>query len=338
LFINISLNGGDADVTPTVLQIPGIDVYAQEYYPHWFPGAQGGDRVDGSAPMVHQEAAQVAAAGKAYATIEFGWDNTNFLTQSALKQFLDGLQTDSNVVGDGFWALEGHASGHGWEPIPANASCSPTCEEGEDGNWWALYYTGVTTLSNEAADMAARAQLLRGHAYAMSRFPKVPSHERVPAPIITSTTGGKVLFAGAAGSRVYTVQKVGARGSWITVCDRCTTDSSGGWRDPVGGPGCYRVTGYNLDGIAGLASSPAGTGCPTPQARTCSRARTVTVYLPVIPRAPIKVLVDGRRVKTRRRGHRVTFTLARRTPLRERVVIFSGHRRLRHLLVRGCPS
>jgi mannan endo-1,4-beta-mannosidase len=130
LFINISLNGGDADVTPTVLQVPGIDIYAQEYYPHWFPGAQGGDRVDGSAPVVHQEAAQVAAAGKAYATIEFGWDNTNFLTQPALGQFLDGLQADPNVVGDGFWALEGHASGHGWEPIPANAGCSPTCQEG----------------------------------------------------------------------------------------------------------------------------------------------------------------------------------------------------------------
>jgi hypothetical protein len=274
LFADISLTGGDATVTPTVLQIPGIDIYGQEYYPHWFPVAQGGDRVDGIAPLVHAEAAEIAAAGKVYATLEYGWDNTDFLTPSALSQFLTGIETDPNVAGDDFWALQAHANGHGWQPIPADTGCSPSCETLEDGNWWALYYTGVTTLSNQAPDMAARAQLLRAHAYAMSGFASAPSHERVPAPIITSTTGGKVLFEGSAGSPSYTIQKQISSGSWTTGCGHCTTDAAGGWQDPTHNAGCYRVIAYDLDGVPGPASVPAGSGCspadvagPGPQPR-----------------------------------------------------------------------
>jgi hypothetical protein len=172
----------------------------------------------------------------------------------------------------------------------------------------------------------------------MSGFATVPSHERVPAPVITSTTGGKVLFEGSAGSPVYTVQKAGAHGRWITVCDRCTTDASGDWIDPASKPGCYRVIGYNLAGLPGAASMPVGRGCPTPTGNACSTARTVTVYLRTIPHAPLTVRVNGRRVRVRRRGHRVTFTLARRTPVRARVLIFVGDRELRHLLVRDCSS
>jgi predicted GH43/DUF377 family glycosyl hydrolase len=267
LFIDISLNGADATPLPLELGIPGVDVFAQEYYPHWFPGIDG-DRVDGSAPNLHHNAATVAAAGKAYATIEFGWDRTDFASQGALTQFLDGLWADPNVAGDDFWALAGHAPGHGWQPIPANANCSPTCETGEDGNWWAMYYTGLRTLSNTATDMTARAQLLRAHAYAMSGFSATPAHERVPAPVITSVSPtGRVLFEGSAGAPIYAIQRHVHGRWWSTPCRRCTTDAAGGWRDPRGRTGCYRVIGVNLAGVPGPASRPRGRGCPQSAAR-----------------------------------------------------------------------
>lgn len=258
LFVNISLGGGDGFVTDSVLRIPDIDIYATEYYPHWLPIVSGGNRIDGNAPQLHEKAAQVAAAGKAFTAIEFGWDRTDFLTTGALRDFLAGLEADPNVVGDNFWALQAHAEGHGWQPIPADTRCTPTCEWGEDGNWWALYYTGIDTASHSAADMAARAQLLRAHAYAMAGHAVPPPHAPVAAPAVTSTAADTVSFEGAAGAGAYSVQKY-ARGEWVTVCDHCVTDASGGWHDPdSAAPGCYRVLGYNLDGVAGPASVPAG--------------------------------------------------------------------------------
>ncbi|MBB5913008.1 hypothetical protein BJY24_001875 [Nocardia transvalensis] len=258
LFVNISLGGGDGFVTDGALRIPGIDIYAAEYYPHWLPIVSGGNRIDGNAPSLHDKASQVAAAGKSFAVIEFGWDRTDFLTPDALRDFATGLENDPNIAGDNFWALQAHATGHGWQPIPADTGCSPTCEWGEDGNWWALYYTGITTASHDAADMAARAQLLRTHSYAMAGYPVPPPHDPVPAPTITSADAGTVLFEGAAGARDYSIQRQDG-GGWSTVCDHCVTDASGGWHDPdTASPGCYRVVGYNLDGVEGMPSRRAG--------------------------------------------------------------------------------
>jgi hypothetical protein len=42
-------------------------------------------------------------------------------------------------------------------------------------------------------------------------------------------------------------------------CDHCVTDLSNGWSEPSAGA-CYRVIPFNLDGVAGTASAPAGTG------------------------------------------------------------------------------
>ncbi|MFJ4650498.1 hypothetical protein ACIP5Y_04385 [Nocardia sp. NPDC088792] len=251
LFMDISSVGTD----PAALRIPGVDVYGTEYYPHWAPVIDG-NRIDGAAPGLHQQAAQTVAAGKVFSPLEFGWDSTDFLTPAALDQFLTGLETDPNIAGDNFWALQSHADGHGWQPIPADTRCTPTCAWGEDGNWWALYYTGVDTLSMSAPDMAARAQLLRAHAYRMAGFPDPPVHQPVPAPVITSAADGAVLFQGAAGAPDYTIQKQTPDG-WNTVCDHCTTDAAPAWRDTTD-PGCYRVIGYNLDGLEGPASDPAG--------------------------------------------------------------------------------
>jgi hypothetical protein len=257
LFIDISTPAADtfSDVPdPKTLATPGVDVFAQEWYPHWFPQALSSS--DPTAPLLHRNAHLVAAAGKAYATIEFGWDPTDYVTPQVLDAFLAGLRDDPDISGDAYWALMAHESGHGWMPVPADQGCRPTCEWGEDGNWWALYYTGVDTQANTAADMATRAQSLRDHAYAMAGFAQTPPHERVPAPTITSLGHGIVRFQGSAGSPVYSVQTRTRGGRWRTPCRRCTTDADDGWRLPPRAT-CVRMIGYNLDGRAGPPSRPA---------------------------------------------------------------------------------
>jgi mannan endo-1,4-beta-mannosidase len=257
--------------TPQMLAIPTVDVYSTEIYPHWsqyygLPPSQVAD-------VAHEEAAQAAAAGKVWAMSEFGWDKTDFATEADLTSFLDGITADPDISGDLFWALESHASGHGWQPLPANEECQagasdsapptqpdPTgagCSTNEDGNWWALYYTGISTLSNTAADMQARAQILRTHAYQMRGIP-VPPQSIPPAPIITRTSGGRIYWEGSAGAVDYSIQRSSTGwGNWKTVCDRCVTDQSNGWATTSSG--YYRVIPYNLDGRPGPASRPAGT-------------------------------------------------------------------------------
>jgi hypothetical protein len=255
LFVDISIIGSDTISLPGQLKVPGVDIYGMEYYPHWFPVLDG-DRIDGQAPLVHLQAANVVAAHKVYATIEWGWDNTDFLTTAALAQFMTGLLDDPNVAGENFWALESHATGHGWQPIPANQGCVPTCESLEDGNWWALYYTGLTTKSNTAADMRQRGQIIRHYAYLIDGFRRVPQHERIPAPVATSISNGALDFEGAAGAVTYSVQReVGS--SWRTVCDRCVSDDSGQWQG-ASKVGCYRVAGFDLVGRRGPWSVAAG--------------------------------------------------------------------------------
>ena len=254
------------------LTLPAVDTYAFEVYPHWsqfygLPPQQ-------VAALPHQFAAAAAAAGKAWFMSEFGWDKTDFATAADLQSFVDGVTADKNISGDLFWALQSHADSHGWQPLPANEQCQagafdlapptqpdPTgagCYANEDGNWWAFYYTGIPTLSNTAADMAARGQILRAHAYDMRSMP-VPPHSIPPAPTNTQIANGRLYWQGSAGAVNYSIQRsTEDGGNWTTVCDRCVTDQSNGWA--VAPNAGYRVIPYNLDGVAGPASRPVGSG------------------------------------------------------------------------------
>jgi mannan endo-1,4-beta-mannosidase len=286
LFIDISAAGADylppADTfglgpnlgpgpAASVLRIPGVDVYGEEWYPKDFPAL---DPSDPAANQLHVNAHAVAALHKVYATIEFGWDHGNYATQPILRRFLAGVAADRDVSGELFWELVGHSSGHGWLPIPADERCSPTCKGlVEDGSWWALYYTGLRTDWNTAADMGARAQSLRAAAYRIDGFKHTPPHERPPAPVITSTGGGRVLFEGSAGAPRYSVQQLHG-GRWVTRCHGCTTDADDGWVQRGHGADCYRVIALNLAGRASSPSTPAGAGCPRARPRFALAAAT----------------------------------------------------------------
>jgi len=229
-----------------------VDACVAFVYPHWrLPLAS-----------VKPKIAACGRAHKAFLAYEYGWDRTNFPTVAALRSFLGRLRANPGVAGDAFWALQAHADGHGWMPIPADVADPSAAARVESGEWWALYYPGVTTLVTTAADMAARAQVLRRHNYAMRGLP-VPAHAVPPAPTVTSAVYGPtgsahVYWQGSAGAGNYTVQRaLAAGGPWLTVCRRCVTDRSDGYVDDTAAKASwYRVVPYNLDGKPGAASRP----------------------------------------------------------------------------------
>jgi hypothetical protein len=230
-----------------------VDACVAFVYPHW-----------GLTPAVAKpKVAACRAAHKPFLAYEYGWDRTNFPTVRALRSFLGSLQANPEVSGDAFWALQAHNDGHGWMPIPADVTDPVAAARVETGEWWALYYPGVKTLVTSAADMAARAQALRSHNYAMRGAP-LPAHAIPPAPTITSAVYGQagstqVYWQGSAGAENYSVQRASAAGGpWLTVCRRCVTDRSDGYVDNAAAAkdGWYRVVPYNLDGKPGPASRP----------------------------------------------------------------------------------
>ncbi len=153
-------------------------------------------------------------------------------------------------------------------PIPADSSDPTVAVHLESGQWWALYYPGIQTLVSTAADMAARAQILRDHNYAM-RGIRTPPHAIPPRPIVTSVAygptsfigriGARVYWQGSAGAEVYSVQRAAtAGGPWVTVCERCVSDLDDGYADvgTAARAAWYRVIPYNLGGKRGPASIP----------------------------------------------------------------------------------
>jgi mannan endo-1,4-beta-mannosidase len=224
--------------------IPGVDVCVAFVYPHW------------SQPLSSRrdELTACRSARRPFVAYEYGWDRTNYRTLGAFRAFLATLRKNPLVAGDAFWALQAHRTGRGWMPIPANTSDRAAAARIETGQWWALYYTGIRTLVNSARDMAARAQVIRTHNYAMANRP-VPPHALPPRPTITSVAP-RIYWQGSAGAKSYSVQRApSAAGSWQTICGRCVTDSSNGYRHRRGArTSWYRVIPYNLDGKAGRPS------------------------------------------------------------------------------------
>lgn len=243
---------------PANAAVPEVDVCVAFVYPHWFQPLAS----------VRPGIERCRAAGKPFVAYEYGWDRTNYATLRGFRSFLTTLERLPGVAGDAFWALQAHREGHGWMPIPADTSDPTTARHGESGQWWALYYPGLQTMVNSASDMAARAQAIRRHNYAMAGV-RVPRHRLPPRPTITSVrygptsfvgrVGVRVLWQGSAGARDYSVQRAPARGGpWRVVCRRCATDVDEGFVDlsAAARESWYRVIPFNLDARAGRASAP----------------------------------------------------------------------------------
>lgn len=216
---------GTYGVNGAALALPNVDLYSDHFYPL-------------SVARVNADAALVRSAGKAFVADEYAW---NWVVADSLASFLDAVQHDG-AAGDLFWSLFGHADNFGYE-------------QHHDG--YTLHYPGDTPA------MAAAAQLLRAHAFAM-RGLSVPPAGLPGTPEITSVAGNVVAWRGVVPAATYRVARsaTGPDGPWAVVCDRCATDNSTPWRDATPRPSgivWYRVQGVNLDGVAGPYSVAAST-------------------------------------------------------------------------------
>lgn len=241
---------------PRALNAKTPDLVTFEYYPHW-DALLGGSKTTTAQTFI-DDAAAVTSHGKAYIINEYGWDITDWKTQKDLTKVLETFEKDPNISGDDFWALQAHLADFGWQPVPANTNNVTMALLGETGQWWALYYTGINTLTNSAEDMRARAQLLRAHAYRMAGA-ALPPNPAPQAPVITMS-GLQLAWRGSAGAVKYSIQRQTAGSStWQTVCDKCVTDADSPWMDQTAsflGANKYRVIGYNIDGVASTPSVP----------------------------------------------------------------------------------
>ena len=241
---------------PAALEARTPDMVTWEYYQHWdkhFPGQTT------TIKSFMDDADAVAAHGKVFIVNEYGWDKTNWKTQADFQALLTALETNPNVSGDSYWALQAHAENFGWQPISANSNDPEFARNGESGHWWSVYYGGVKTLANSREDMRTRAEQLRTHAYAMSGA-ATPPHTVPKPPVITTKGRGLIGWRGSAGAVDYSIQRrMGGAAPWQTICERCATDADAPWIDhaaPERLGAQYRVIAHNADGVASEPSAP----------------------------------------------------------------------------------
>jgi hypothetical protein len=242
---------------PEILDNASVDLFAFEEYPHW-DAFLGVTTQHTTAATIAQDAATVVSHGKVFIVNEYGWDKTDWPTSDDLQHVLDSFLHNPEISGDGFWALQAHLDNFGFQPIPADTSNPEFATKGESGEWWALYYPGRRTLVMSAEDMAARAQQLRSHAYAMAGL-AVPRHAVPPAPVVSSVVfGGLLAWRGSAGATRYSIESLAPGSSqWKLICDRCASDEQDPWIDPHPQFGSrYRVTAWNADGVPSAPSAP----------------------------------------------------------------------------------
>jgi mannan endo-1,4-beta-mannosidase len=238
------------DKSGAVLDSKTADIITFEYYPHWEKALGMGTLT--TAETFPKHASMVTSHGKVYVVNEFGWDNTDWATPADLEKVLTTMKNDPSISGDIYWALQAHNDKFGWQPIPASIPNEGFAERGETGQWWALYYGGINTVMMPKEDMAARAELLRTHAFEIAGGP-VPPHAIPPAPVVTFEGGGLVAWRGSAGAVKYTIERKDNY-NWTLICDKCATDADTPWIDPKRALGFlgaeYRITAYNADGKA----------------------------------------------------------------------------------------
>ncbi len=218
---------GKTGVDPQAVNLTNIDMVSNHYYPM-------------NIAKLKKDADDAQRAEKVFYVGEFSWNDHS--AGDKLKDFLSTIETISIIAGDSYWQLWSHDDGSGYISDDAD---------------YTLHYPG------DSPTMRAHVQLLRTHAYKMSMAP-MPKDSTPGTPLITGGRRRSSSFAlrweGVAVAASYTIERStsGPDGPWKVVCNNCATDVQTPWVDKTipRGPVWYRVTAYNLSGVAGTPSSP----------------------------------------------------------------------------------
>ena len=218
---------GRSGVDPNAASLTNVDIVSHHYYPK-------------KISMLMNDAKAAKKAGKAFIVGEFDWNDAN--GGDTLSKFLSAIESYPTVSGDLFWELWSHDDQYGYT-------------RGEIQ--FTLHYPG------DSAAMRASVQLLRSHAYRMRQL-SVPAESIPGVPLIVlalrNTPYNVLEWRGTAMAASYTIERFYAQGTgpWTVICDKCATDNSTPWEDTTSPAGTvwYRVTAYNLSGVAGALLFP----------------------------------------------------------------------------------
>lgn len=218
---------GRNGVDPRVASLTSVDIVSHHYYPK-------------SISQLENDAHAAKVAVKAFIVGEFDWNDAK--GGDTLCSFLSAIEANSAVAGDAFWELWSHADEYGYVSNEIQ---------------YTLHYPGDSTA------MRRSVQQLRLHAYMMRQVP-VPADGVPGVPLIDMIRKDGVndvlVWRGTALAASYTIERStsGADGPWIVICDKCATDMSTPWVDATTPTGTlwYRVTAYNVAGVAGRPSDP----------------------------------------------------------------------------------
>jgi Glycosyl hydrolases family 2, TIM barrel domain len=219
---------GRTGVDPLAATLTNVDIVSNHYYPM---------KISTLIQNVHD----AQKAGKAFLIGEFDWNNAN--GGDPLSSFLTTIESNPSISGDLFWELWSHNDQYGY--VSSDISHM-------------VHYPG------DSAAMRKSVQQLRTHAYKMRHMP-VPVESIPGAPLLNVVIrrdihDNMLVWKGVTLAANYTIERSTSseNGPWTTICDKCATDMNTPWIDTTAPTGFlwYRVTAYNLAGVAGKPSAP----------------------------------------------------------------------------------
>ncbi len=230
-------------VAAAQIALPSVDIVADRI------GPTAGPAQAPATDMVYAADA-VTAAGRIYLIDAYSWSPRDWKQATDLEAFLSDVITDNSVAGALVTDLVGHAEQGGYLPGAAWADAPPP-----------LYFPGTKTPAADEAEMEKRARIVRRFSYRLIGLP-VPPFASVDSPTILDAKHGKLRWRGAAGARVYSVERSSdptAAGSWRIICQRCLNDVDPSWQDPAvpSGPVWYRLMPLDANFHTGNPSDPA---------------------------------------------------------------------------------
>ena len=104
-------------------------------------------------------------------------------------------------------------------PPTSPARCSPS--KGETGQWWALYYGGINTVVMTKEDMAARAELLRTHAFEIAGVSCASARHSARSRRHLRRAAAWSAWRGSAGAVKYSIERNAQQARGTVICDKC---------------------------------------------------------------------------------------------------------------------